>query len=66
MRLFFFGDYLYMYSTLNKDKLSTHEVLELALKAYKGFLPDFYRIEIINDETGEVIDYIEDQEVKEI
>ena len=52
------------YDSLNEDKLSTHEVLELALKAYKGFLPDFYRIEIINNKTGKVVDYIETEEVK--
>ncbi len=40
-------------------KVTTKEVLETAVKAYKGFLPDFYRIEIINDKTGEVVDYIE-------
>lgn len=44
---------------LMEERLRQKEVLETAVKAYKGFLPDFYRIEIINDKTGEVVDYIE-------
>ena len=42
-------------------QVTTKEVLETAMRAYKGFLPDFYKIEIVNDETGEVIDYIEEK-----
>lgn len=30
------------------------------MRAYKGFLKDFYRIEIINDETNEIVDYIDE------
>jgi len=48
------------YDKLSEKKLTTKEILEMAMKVYKGFLKDFYRIEIINDETNEVIDYIED------
>ena len=51
------------YSLYNK-KLSVHEVLEYAFKVYKGFVKDYYKIEIINDETNEIIDYIEESEVK--
>ncbi len=39
--------------------VTTKEVLQTAVRAYKGFLPDFYRIEIINSKTNEVVDYID-------
>ena len=45
-------------------KVTTKEILETAVKAYKGFLPDFYKIEIINDKTNEIVDYIDVKEVK--
>ena len=48
------------YYSFAKLKPSSHEVLEVATRAYKGFLKDFNRIEIINEETGEIIDYIEE------
>lgn len=48
------------YYSFSKLKPSSHEVLEVATRAYKGFLKDFNRIEIINEETGEIIDYIEE------
>ena len=47
------------YYALDEKDLSTHEVLELASKIYKGFLPNFHRIEIINYKTNEIIDYID-------
>ena len=47
------------YYALADKNLSTHEILGLAMKVYKGFLPDFYRIEIINDKTNEIVDYID-------
>lgn len=47
------------YYALDEKDLSTREVLELASKVYKGFLPDFHRIEIINYKTNEIIDYID-------
>lgn len=50
------------YESLSEKNLSTHEILELAMEVYKGFLKDFYRIEIVNDETNEVVDYIDDSE----
>ena len=40
-------------------EVTTKEILETAVRAYKGFLPDFYRIEIINSKTNEVVDYID-------
>ncbi len=52
------------YYDLSKKNLSTHDVLKLAGKVYKGFIPKFYKIEIINDKTKEVIDYIEVKEAK--
>lgn len=52
------------YYDLGKKNLSTHDVLKLASKVYKGFIPKFYKIEIINDKTKEVIDYIEVKEAK--
>ena len=44
--------------------MTTSEILKMAMKVYKGFLPDYYRIEIINDESGEIVDYIDEREVK--
>ena len=52
------------YYDLGKKNLSTHDVLKLASEVYKGFIPKFYKIEIINDKTKEVIDYIEVKEAK--
>ena len=52
------------FNNLHYKNLSVHEILELAMKVYKGFLPDFYRIEIINDENDEIVDYIDVKEVK--
>lgn len=50
------------FNSLYEKDITTHKVLELAMKVYKGFLKDFYRIEIVNDETNEVVDYIDDSE----
>ncbi len=47
------------YDNLSAEKLTVHEVLEISMRAYKGFLHDFYRIEIVNVKTGEIVDYIE-------
>lgn len=52
------------YYDLGKKNLSTHDVLKLASEVYKGFIPKFYKIEIINDKTKKVIDYIEVKEAK--
>ena len=52
-----------LYSFDNRD-VTTKEILETAVKAYKSFLPDFYRIEIINDETNEIVNYIEKNDVR--
>ena len=46
------------YYSFDELKPTTHEVLEVAMRAYKGFYKDFDRIEIINDVNNEVIDYI--------
>ena len=50
--------------SLSEKNLTTKDILKLAMKVYKGFLKDFYRIEIINDETNEIVDYIDESEVK--
>lgn len=51
------------YYELYDKNLTTKEVLKLALKYYEDyFKKDFKRIEIINDETNKVIDYIEKSE----
>jgi len=47
------------YEELCNKNLTTKEILEMAFEVYSGFLKDFYRIEIVNDETNEVIDFIE-------
>ena len=52
------------FDSLCEKNLTTHEILELAIKVYKGFLPDYYRIEIVNTDTNEVVDYIDLKEVK--
>ena len=52
-----------LYAFDNKH-VTTKDVLETAIEAYKGFLPGFYRIEIIDDDTNNVVDYINVKEVK--
>ena len=49
------------FDNLSEKDMTIHKVLEMAMENYKGFLPDFYKIEIVNDETGEVIDSIEEK-----
>ena len=44
--------------------MTTKKLLKLAVRAYKGFEPDFHRIEIINDKTNEVVDYMDIKEIK--
>lgn len=45
---------------LDESKLTTKEILELAFNIYKDFLKkNYYRIEIVNITTNEIIDYIE-------
>ena len=48
------------FNQLNEQDMTTKRVLEMAMKVYKGFLKDFYKIEIINDETNEVVDSMEE------
>ncbi len=52
------------FNNLSEKNMTTKEILEMAFKIYKGFLKDYYRIEIINDETNEVVDYIDEREIK--
>lgn len=52
------------FDNLTEKDMTTLKVLELAMQAYKGFLKDFYRIEIVNDETNEIVDYIDEREEK--
>lgn len=52
------------YDNLGKINLSTQDILKLAAEVYKGVIPKFSKIEIINDKTKEVIDYIEVKETK--
>lgn len=52
------------YETLSEKDMTTKKVLELAVRAYTGFIPEFYRIEIVNTDTNEVVDYIDLKEVK--
>ena len=51
------------FDSFDERKVTTKEILETAVRAYKGFLPDFYKIEIINDKTDEIIDYIDVKEI---
>ena len=47
---------------LDDKDLSTHEILEYAFELYKQYeQKEYYKIEIINDETNEVIDYYENK-----
>lgn len=50
------------FDNLKEENMTTSEILKMAMKVYKGFLPDYYRIEIINDESGEIVDYIDERE----
>lgn len=52
------------FDNLSEVDMTTKKLLKLAVRAYKGFEPDFNRIEIINDKTNEVVDYIDVMEVK--
>lgn len=51
------------FDSFDERKVTTKEILETAVRAYKGFLPDFYKIEIINDKTDEIVDYIDVKEI---
>lgn len=52
------------YDKIRNMKLSIHEVLEKAFDLYKKIYKDYYKIEIIDDSTNEVVDYIEESEVR--
>ena len=47
------------YENLFNKKLSTKDILLWASKAYKSHSKDFYRIEIVNINTKEIVDFIE-------
>ena len=48
------------FDNLSEKSMTTKKELELAFEVYKKlYKKEYYRIEIINDETNEVIDYIE-------
>ncbi|HPE15080.1 MAG TPA: hypothetical protein PLT65_04525 [Bacilli bacterium] len=51
------------FENLSSQKLTTSDILKLAMSLYRGFIDDYYRIEIIDDETNKIIDYIEESEV---
>ena len=46
------------YEKLIEEKTSTKEILQIALKIFNKN-NKYSRIEIINEETGEIIDFIE-------
>lgn len=52
------------FENLNEKDMTTKRILELAVRAYKEFIPEFNRIEIIDDTSNDVIDYIDVKEVK--
>ena len=52
------------FNQLSEQDMTTKRVLEMAMKVYKGFLKDFYKIEIINDETEEVLDSMEEKMIR--
>lgn len=47
------------YDALSEKKLSTHEILEMAMTLYDYLEKSYHRIEIINTDTGEIVDYID-------
>lgn len=52
------------YDKLEEKDMTTDKILKMALKAYENLYPNIYRIEIINDDTEDIIDYIDTREVK--
>ena len=53
-----------IFDSLEEKNMTTRKILELAVQAYTGFIPEFKRIEIINDENDEVVDYIDVKDKK--
>lgn len=43
---------------LSSKNLTTKEILEMAMKLYKGYIDDYYRIDIVNTESGEIVDSV--------
>lgn len=52
------------FESLNEEDMTTKKILELAVRAYTGFIPEFNRIEIIDDTSNNVVDYVDVKEVK--
>lgn len=52
------------YENLSEKDMTTKKILELAVRAYKKLIPAFNRIEIIDDTSNKVIDYIDVKEKK--
>ena len=50
------------FESLREKDMTTKKILELAVRAYKGFIPSFNRIKIIEDTSNNVIDYIDVEE----
>ena len=48
------------FESLSGKELTIKEILKIAVDLYKTQLKEFYRLEIVNIETNEVIDYIEE------
>lgn len=47
------------YESLSEKNLTTHEILEMAMNLYDYLEKPYYRIEIINTDTNEIVDYID-------
>lgn len=58
--IFLLDEYIDL-SKINFKNLTANTVLKMAKDVYKNILDDFYRIEIINDKTNEVICFINDR-----
>lgn len=50
------------FEQLHNEDLTVHQALELAMEVYKPIRKEYYRIEIVNVDTGEVVDYIDIRE----
>ena len=44
---------------LRSKNITTKEILTMAKSLYKDLQKDYYRIEIVNIETNEIVDFIE-------
>lgn len=46
------------FDNLSSKKLTTKEILEMAMEVYKSLYGDYYRIDIVNTESGEIVDSV--------